>query len=206
MTGSIWYQIQVPADNYVLIDVPAGVEARIYRGTATLAGMTYRDVSNDTVRKAFFLASIYTYFVKLQSATATEAGVLNVRPFAWTDWILPAPVQERGHEEMTRLNGSNTDGLTTDPTLTAAWSNALLGTVVQLALNAAPVGIGSEHEPLPRRSQLLDLGAQAVAQLLQCLDLRILQRDRLLLDYAELSVIVHAGSRPEDAPTFDRGR
>jgi hypothetical protein len=68
----------------------------------------------------------------------------------------------------------------------------LLGTVVQLALDAAPVGIGSEHEPLPRRSQLVDLGAQAVAQLLQCLDPRILQRDRLLLDYAELSVIVHA--------------
>ncbi len=66
----------------------------------------------------------------------------------------------------------------------------LLGTVVQLALDAAPVGIGSEHEPLPRRSQLVDLGAQAVAQLLQCLDPRILQRDRLLLDYAELSVIV----------------
>ena len=40
----------------------------------------------------------------------------------------------------------------------------LLGTVVQLALDPAPVGIGSEHEPLPRRSQLLDLGAQAVAR------------------------------------------
>ena len=82
----------------------------------------------------------------------------------------------------------------------------LLGTVVQLALDAAPVGIGSEHEPLPRCSQLVDLAAQAVAQLLQCLDPRILRRDRLLLDYAELSVIVHAASRPEDAPTFDRGR
>jgi hypothetical protein len=71
----------------------------------------------------------------------------------------------------------------------------LLGTVVQLSLDAAPVGIGSEHEPPPRRSQLVDLGAQAVAQLLQCLDPRILQRDRLLLDYAELSVIVQAASR-----------
>ena len=77
---------------------------------------------------------------------------------------------------------------------------ALLGAVVQLALDAAPVGIGSEHEPLPRGSQLVDLGAQAVAQLLQCLDPRILQCDRLLLDYAELSVIAPAASRPDDVP------
>jgi len=77
---------------------------------------------------------------------------------------------------------------------------ALLGTVVQLALDSAPIGIGGEHEPLPRRSQLLDLGAQAVAQLLQRLDPWILQRDRLLLDYAELSVIVEPPSRPEGAP------
>jgi hypothetical protein len=115
--------------------------------------------------------------------------------------VAPDPVEERGSPS--RVGVDQPAGMLQ---VDREPDQVLLGTVVQLALDAAPVGIGTEHEPLPRRSQLVDLGAQAVAQLLQSLDPRILRRDRLLLDYAELSVIVHAASRPEDAPTFDRGR
>jgi hypothetical protein len=83
---------------------------------------------------------------------------------------------------------------------------ALLSTIVQLALDPAPIGVGSEHEPLPRRSQLLDLGAQLVAQHRQGLDPRILQLYRLLLDYAELSVIAWPASSPEDTQVRDAAK
>ena len=54
----------------------------------------------------------------------------------------------------------------------------LLHAVVEVALDAAAVGIGGQDEPLPGRAQLLDLEAQPVERFLQRLDVPSLQGDR----------------------------
>ena len=56
----------------------------------------------------------------------------------------------------------------------------LLHAVVQVALDAAAVGIGGQDEPLPGCAQLFDLDAQPVERLLQRLDVPSLQAIDLL--------------------------
>jgi hypothetical protein len=54
----------------------------------------------------------------------------------------------------------------------------LLRTVVEVALDAPPVGVGGDCEPPARRAQLGDLALEPVERLPQRLDGRRLQADR----------------------------
>lgn len=132
MAGSIWYEAHTPIDQWVLFEVPAGVEVRIYRGTATLAGMLYQDVSNDANRSGFYMSTAYTYFAKLQSATATESGSMKVRPYGWSDWITPPPVLMSPGFHRTVMNRGVHDTVGAYPpggfaTWSDAWDFALAG-------------------------------------------------------------------------------
>ena len=166
MAGSVWYEtVPLAADNWVLFEVPAGVEVVLFRGTATLAGMLYRSTSNDAARTAFFLGTGYTYFVKLQSATATESGTLNVRPFAWTDWITPAPIQ-RGSSGTTNLFQQHST--TTTASLHGAWDEALADTPTptqfsnRLSVPYSPVAYTEGYSVVRNGSGSVSVGLDSV--------------------------------------------
>ncbi len=60
-------------------------------------------------------------------------------------------------DQCTRRSGMDVDEPPSLLQLDRERGQALLGAVVQLALDTAAIGRGGQHQPLPRRTQLLDL-------------------------------------------------
>lgn len=142
MTGSVWYEITVTADDanrmlFTALDADGNydptVEVVRFRGTATLAGMLFRDRQDATHRFSLNMG-VFTYFVKLQSSTATQSGKLRIQPYAWTGYM-PRPTvlrtlggQHSTHMQFGYIIGEGpVDGY---PSLDAAWTDSLGGPLV----------------------------------------------------------------------------